>query len=97
MNLLLVLLSVMTITVETKSSVSMDGEWPYDIDVSYSNSYQKGDVRSGDVAELRLSHMEGVVVEKVEVYVKSNKNGGGGTFTLTADGEPISTVSGTFK
>ncbi|MBR6035078.1 MAG: hypothetical protein IKP39_03375 [Paludibacteraceae bacterium] len=97
MNLLLVLLSVMTITVETKSSVSMDGEWPYDIDVSYSNSYQKGDVRSGDVAELKLSHLEGVVVEKVEVYVKSNKNGGGGTFTLTADGEPISTISGTFN
>ena len=97
MHLLLVLLSVMTITVETKSSVSMDGEWPYDIDVSYSNTYQKGDVRGGDVAELRVAHMEGTIVEKVEVYVKSNKSGGGGTFTLTADGEPVSTVSGTFK
>ena len=97
MHLLLVLLSVMTITVESKSSVSMDGEWPYDIEVSYSNTYQKGDVRSGDVAELKLSHLEGVVVEKVEVYIRSNQSSGAGTFTLTADGKSVSMVSGTFK
>ena len=97
MKLLLILLSVMTWTVESKNAVSGDGEWPFDIDVLFENSYQKGDVRKGDEAVLLLANLGGMTVEAVEVYVKSNKTEGAGTFTVTGNGEQIAILSGTFK
>ena len=95
MNLLLILLSVMTFTVETKSSVSMDGTWPYE--VSYDCSYQKGTVRSGDVATLNLGNLGGMVIEQIEVSVRSNKDAGAGTFEVKANGETVCTKAGTLK
>lgn len=92
-----ILALVMTWTVESKSTVSGDGTWPYDIEVAYSNTNSKGTVRSGDDAVLTLSHLEGITVERVDVYVKSNKTGGGGTFAVTANGATLATKSGTFK
>ena len=97
MNLLLVLLTVMTFTVESWNSVSMDGQWPYDIEVAYNCSYQKGQVRAGDVATLTLSELGGIVVEKIEASVRSNKEAGSGTFTVLANGEAVSTKSGTLQ
>ena len=98
MKLLLILLSVMTWTVESKDAVSGQGTWPYDIEVSYSNTYQKGQVRAGDEAVLTLSNLGGIMVQKVEVYVKSNKNAGAGTFQLSF--QPLAyshQMSGSFK
>ena len=99
MNLLLVLLSVITFTVETKNSVTMtgDGAWPYDISVIYDCSYQTGHVRAGDVATLTLGNLGGMAIEQIEVYVKSNKDAGAGTFEVQANGETVSTKSGTLK
>lgn len=99
MNLLLVLLSVLTFTVESKSTVSMtgDGVWPYDIEVAYNCSYQKGQVRAGDVATLTLGQLGGMVIEQIEVYVRSNKDAGAGTFEVKANGNIVSTKSGTLK
>lgn len=97
MNLLLTLLTVMTFTVETKNTVSMDGQWPYDIEVAYNCSYQKGQVRAGDVATLTLGELGGMVIEQIEVYVKSNKSAGEGTFEVQANGETVSTKSGSLK
>ena len=99
MNLLLILLSVLTFTVESKSTVSMtgDGVWPYDIEVAYNCSYQKRQVRAGDVATLTLGKLGGMVIEQIEVYVKSNKDTGAGTFEVKANGETVSTRSGTLK
>jgi len=94
MNLLLALLTVMTFTVETKNSVSMNGQCPYDIEVAYECSYQKGQVRAGDVATLSLSNLGGMVIEQIEVYVKSNKSAGEGTFTVQANGSTASSKSG---
>ena len=88
---------VMTWTVESRTSVSGEGTWPYDIEVAYSNTYNKGTVRSGDDAVLALSHLEGITVEQVDVYVKSNNAAGGGTFVVAADGETIASKSGTLK
>lgn len=98
MKLLLILLSVMTWTVESKDAVSGQGTWPYDIEVSYSNTYQKGQVRAGDEAVLTLSNLGGIMVQKVEVYVKSNKNAGAGTFQLSFQPSAYShQISGSFK
>ena len=98
MKLLLVLLAVMTWTVESKNAVSLsdDSTVPYDIEVGYGCTYQKGDVRANDTATLVLSHLEGITINGIEVYVKSNKSGGAGTFTVTANGQTIGTKTGTF-
>ncbi len=97
MKLLLVILSMMSCLVQTKNSVSMDGLWPYDIEVSYANTGQKGDVTAGQVATLSLAHLDGIDIEQITVYVKSNKSSGAGVFTVTADGQMIALKSGTFK
>ena len=96
-NLLLILLSVMTWTVESKNSVSGDGEWPYTLQVAYENTYQKGDVRDGDFAILTLANLGGIKVNGIDVFVKSNKSGGAGEFTVTANEKTIASLSGSFK
>ena len=95
--LTIILAAVMTWTVESKSSVSGEGTWPYDIEVAYNNTYSKGTVRGGDDAVLTLGHLEGITIERVEVYVKSNKTAGAGTFNDLANGTNICGKSGTFK
>ena len=99
MKLLLLILSVMTFTVQTKISVSQDGECPYNMGVEYSNTYQKGDVRKGDIAQLRLTQLGGITLEKIEVYVRSNADAGAGVFTVqTHEGTvTLASKSGSFK
>ena len=99
MRLLLVLLAMMTWTVESKNSVSLsdDSLVPYDIEVSYANTGRKGDVTANDTATLVLGHLEGIPINSIEVYVKSNKASGAGTFTVTADGQTVATKSGSFQ
>ena len=99
MKLLHVLLAVMTWTVESKNSVSLsdDSTVPYDIEVGYANTYNKGQVRANDTATLVLSHMEGITINGIEVYVKSNKTGGAGTFTVAANGQTVATKTGSFE
>ena len=98
MKLLLILLSaVMTFTVETKSSVKATGTWPGSMSASYACSYQKGDVRAGDTATLNVSGLDGTTIEKIEVYLKSNKTAGAGKITMKADGSQIYQKEGTYK
>ena len=98
MNLLMLILSaVMTWTVETKSSVSGDGTYPASMSVTYSCSYQKGTVRKDDVAMISFSNMGGMTIEQIEVYVRSNKSAGSGTFTVEANESTIATKSGSLK
>ena len=97
MKLLLVLLSVMTWIVDSKNTVHGEGTGPYSIDVSYSCSYQKGTVRAGDEAVLTLTQLGGITVEQVEVWVKSNKDAGAGTFTVTMNGQETATKEGSLK
>jgi len=97
MNILLILLSVMTFTVESKNSVSMEGSWPYDIGVVYACDYQKGSVRAGDKATLSLSGLELLQLQEIKVYVRSNKNAGAGTITMKADGTQFFYKEGTYK
>ena len=97
MNLLLVLLSVMTFTIESRTSVSMDGIWPYDIGVNYTNTGTKGNVGAGDRATLSLSGLENVQLESVTLYLKSNTDAGAGVIAITADGASLYSKSGTYK
>lgn len=96
MNALLFILSVMTFTVQSKSSVSMDGIWP-SIQVEYSNTGTKGNVGENDVACLMLSELGGITVNQVDVYVNSNKTSGAGNFEVRANGSTIGTKTGNFK
>ena len=97
MKFLLLILSIMTWTVENKNAVTGEGMWPYDIEVSYSCTYQKGTVRANDEAVLSLGNLGGITVDKIDVYVKSNKTSGAGVFTVSANGAVIATKEGNLK
>lgn len=88
---------MMTFTVETKTTVSADGEWPYSMSATYANTGKKGDVTGKDTATLIVSGLGGIAIDAIEVYVKSNKNSGAGTFSVRADGQTIATKSGTLQ
>lgn len=90
MKLLLILLNlIMSFTVTSKDSVSGDGTFPYDMDVNYSNTYKKGQVRNGDTAVIVLGHLEGINVAKIEVEMKGNKTSGKGTFFVKENGQQV--------
>lgn len=97
MKWLLILLSVMIWTVKDKNTVTGEGLWPYDIEVDYHCTYQKGTVRRGDTATLTLSNLGGMAVEKIELSMRSNQSGGAGIITVSSNGSVIKTISGTFK
>lgn len=97
MTWLTILLSVLTLTVESKSSVVATGDIPPFAEASYTCSYQKGTVRQGDEAVLILSDLGGLTINKVEVYIRSNQKAGAGTWTVTIDGQKAATKSGTFE
>lgn len=97
MRLLLVLLSVMTFTVQDKRTVATEGILPNEMSVSYSCTYQKGDVRAGDTATLVVNGLAGITVEGIAVYLKSNKSAGAGIVTMTADGDVLLQQEGTYK
>lgn len=86
----------MSFTVETKSSVSASGILPEGIEASYRCTYQKGDIRQGDTATLRLSGMAGIRVEAVRLYLRSNKSGGAGIITVMADTRRLYRAEGTY-
>lgn len=92
MNLLLILLSVMTWTVESKDAVTLaeGGTVPYDIDVSYGNTYNKGQLRAGDVATLVLGNLGGLTVERVSLAMRANAKSGAGTIEVEMNGNLLS-------
>ena len=90
-------MAVMSFTVESKTTVSADGIWPYDMSATYANTYNKGQVRANDVATLTVSGLDGITIDAIEVCVKSNKSSGAGTFTVSADGQQIAMKTGSLK
>lgn len=76
--------------------MSGEGQWPYDMEVTYSNTYNKGQVRAGDTATLHFTHLEGIDVQEITVYVRSNKSGGAGIFTVLSNGKTVASKSGSF-
>lgn len=95
--LMLILSAVMTWTVDSKSAVSGSGDYPSSMQVTYSCSYQKGTVRKNDEAVLKMSNMLGMKLEKVDVYMRSNKDAGAGVITVKVNGQTVMTKSGSFK
>ena len=89
MKFLMLILSVMSFLVETKNSVKPEGTWPYDMEAVYSCSYQKGTVRKDDRAVLTVTGLGGVSIQKVCIWVKSNKQSGAGKYIVTANKEQI--------
>ena len=96
MRLLLIILTVMTWTVKDKSTVTGDGQWPYDIEVAYSCTYQKGTVCADDEAVLTLGNLGGITVQKVELSMRSNKSAGAGVITVKANGQQAARMEGSF-
>lgn len=97
-TLLLSILSlVMTWTVETKSTISSSGNVPAAVTADYACSYQKGTVRSGDNATLTLVGLNGVMVERIEMHMRSNKSAGAGIISVYADGARIAQKEGTLR
>ena len=98
MKLLLVLLATMTWTVVNKNTVHLsdDSTVPYDINVSYSNTWNAGHVRAGDVATLSLSNLNGITIESVSLAMRSNKNAGAGQISVMADNTSLANMSVTW-
>ena len=90
-------MAVMSFTVESKTTVSAGGLWPYDMSATYANTYNKGQVRANDVATLTVSGLDGITIDAIEVSVKSNKSSGAGTFTVSADGQQIAMKTGSLQ
>ncbi len=86
----------MTWTVQSKTSVTGSGEWPYDIEASYVNTYNKGQVRKGDVATLTLGHLDGITVEKVSLAMRANAGSGKGTVSCSANGQIVASRQVTY-
>ena len=80
--LLFILSAMMTFTVENKSTVKASGSWPYSMSATYQNTGTKGNVTDKDTATLTVSGLDGIAIEKVNVYLKSNKNSGAGILTI---------------
>ena len=99
MNTLLasILAFVMTWTVENKSTVIGQGEIPSGVEVEYACSYQKGTVRAGDHATLTITGIHGVRIERVELYVRSNKSAGAGVISIYGDGQLLAQQAGTLR
>ena len=87
----------MSFLVETKNSVKPDGTWPNNMEAVYFCSYQKGTVRKGDQATLTISGLDGISIQKVSVFIKSNKQSGAGTFSVMADNLPIAIVPVSYR
>ena len=87
----------MTWTIKDKNSVTGDGTIPSCLSAEYSCTNTKGTVRADDEAVFTLSSLGGITIDKVEVYVKSNKTGGAGSFALTVNGSTAATKKGTLK
>lgn len=96
MTWLTVLVAVMTLTVESKNAVIATGDMPPSVEAYYACNYQKGTVREGDEAVLELSGLCGVTINKVEVYIRSNKNSGAGTWFVSVNNQTVMTKSGSF-
>ncbi len=92
-----ILLAVMTLTVESKNSVSGSGEFPYDAEFSYTNTGRKGSVTDKDTATLRITKFDGLSVESVDVYVRSNQKSGAGVMTMDVNGAQVAKKEGSFK
>jgi len=95
MGILLAL--IMTFSVENKNTVQPSGNVPPSVEAAYSCTYQKGTVRAGDEAQLVLTGIGGMTIESVELSMRSNRSGGAGTITVTADGATVATKSGSFR
>lgn len=87
----------MTFTVESKSTVKASGSWPYSMNATYQNTGTKGNVTDKDTATFRVSGLDGSRIEKVDVYLKSNKSSGAGIITMKADGTQFYSAEGTYK
>lgn len=97
MKFLLLILSVMTWTIQDKNTVTGDGSCPHSVVADYSCTNSKGTVRANDEAVLSLTNMGGITIEQIEVYVRSNKTGGAGTFTVRANGNTVASKNGSLK
>lgn len=97
MKLLLVILSaVMSWFVTSKNAVSCEDSYPPYVDVSYTCTYQKGDVRAKDTATISFANLAGMTIERIEVFVKSNKSAGAGEFVVVANGQTVAAKTGSF-
>lgn len=91
MNFLLLILSVMTWTVESKNAVKLSSgsTAPYGTVAEYMCSYQKGQVRAGDEAVLTLSQLGGITIERVSLSLRANASSGAGTVFVTCNDEQV--------
>ena len=96
MTWLTIILSILTLTVDSKNTVIATGDIPPSVQASYNCSFQKGTVRQGDEAVLELSYLAGMTISQVDVYIRSNQSGGAGTWSVIINGQTVAMKGGSF-
>lgn len=96
MTWLTIILSILTLTVDSKNTVIATGDIPPSVQATYNCTYQKGTVRQGDEAVLELSYLAGMTINQVDVYIRSNQSGGAGTWSVIINGQTVAMKSGSF-
>ena len=87
----------MTWTVQSKTSVTGTGDMPSGVEATYANTYNKGQVRAGDVATLTLSHLDGITIEHVSLAMRANAGSGKGTVSFSANGQTVTSREVTYE
>lgn len=90
--LLSILLTLVSFTVENKSSVSVSGVAPMGSSATYENTYKKGQLTAGNSATLTLSGWQETLLNEVTLYMHSNKSSGAGTLDISIDGHTVYTI-----
>lgn len=81
-----VLCTIVTFTIESKSSVSVSGVLPDAVHVEYSNTYKKGQLTAGNTAVLQITGWQDVEINAVRIWMHSNKSDGAGSLQMMTDG-----------
>lgn len=85
-SILACLCTIVTFTIETKSSVSVSGITPEHSSAEYACTYKKGQLTAGNTATLSLTGWQGLEIHSITLWMRSNKTSGAGTLQMTADG-----------
>ena len=89
MSFLCILAAVASFVIETKSSISASGDLPEGATAIYECTYQKGHLTKGNTATLTLTGWQRACIQRVTLYMRSNKTSGAGSLLMQVGGNTV--------
>lgn len=77
------IISVLTLTVVSKSEVSSSGVVPENVQYSYVNTYRGGQLTEGNTATLTLTGLGDIQISRVSLSMRSNQSSGAGSLVMS--------------